>query len=182
MKKIIFLSTAVLGFSLASTAQTSSSGSQSTALSLSNAIAVTFTGSGSSNGGSVSVPFSSVSDFTNGITTSVQTLKVQSNKLFNLGVSVNSANFTYSGTTSPAPVMPVNGVLSLQVTNNNAGGLLNSLFDLLNGALSTVQQTLVSLGSNGGNQTLSLQYKATPGFAYPAGTYTANVVFTTTQP
>ena len=182
MKKIIFLTTAVLGFNLAANAQSSSGASQSTALSLSNAIAVTFTGSGSSNGGSVSVPFSSVADFTNGITTSVQTLKVQSNKLFNLGVSVNAANFTYSGTASPAPVMPISGVLALQVTGNGAGGLLNSLFNALSSTLSTAEQTLVSLGSNGGNQTLSLQYKATPGFAYPAGTYTANVVFTTTQP
>ncbi len=40
---------------------------------------------------------------------------------------------------------------------------------------------LISNGQNGGNQTFSVMYNATPGFAYPAGTYTVDVVYTATQ-
>jgi hypothetical protein len=40
---------------------------------------------------------------------------------------------------------------------------------------------MINSASKGGNQTFEVKYKATPGFAYPAGTYTTDVVYTATQ-
>ena len=183
MKKIIVLAAAILGFNMASNAQTASAtASQSVALSLSNAIAITFVASGTNTGTAVSIPFATVADYTNGVTSSAQQLKVQSNKAFNVTLNANATSFTYSGTTSPAPSMPVAGVLAAQVTANATGGTVASGFNGAYGGITSSSQSLISGCSNGGNQTFSIQYQATPGFAYPAGTYTTNVVYTATQP
>ena len=78
--------------------------------------------------------------------------------------------------------MPVSGVLAAQVTANATGGTIASAFNSAYGGLTASAQSLISSCTNGGNQTFSVQYQATPGFAYPAGTYTTNVVYTATQP
>jgi hypothetical protein len=184
MKKIIVLSAALLlGTSFASNAQTASAtASQSVALSLSNAIAITFVTSGTTTGTAVSIPFATVADYTNGVASAAQQLKVQSNKTFHVFVNTSSTNFTYSGTTSPAPTMPVAGVLAAQVTANATGGAIATPFSGAYGGLTSSSQNIINTGLNGGNQTFSIQYMATPGFAYPAGTYTANVIYTATQP
>ena len=182
MKKIIILSAAVLGFNMAAHAQATSSANQNVALNLSNAIAITFVSSGTATGAAVTIPFTTVADYTNGVTSSLQQMKVQSNKTFHVYANSNTANFTYSGTTTPSPTMPVNGVLGLQVSNNNTGGTVSSGCNGSFLALTTSQQAIISTGLNGSNQTFSVQYQATPGFTYPAGTYTANIVYTATQP
>ena len=49
---------------------------------------------------------------------------------------------------------------------------------------STAQAPAASIltgASNGNNQTFSVKYKATPGFAYPAGVYAVDVTYTATQ-
>ena len=183
MKKIIVLAAAVLGFNIAANAQTvSATASQSVALSLSNAIAITFVASGTTTGTAVSIPFATVSDYTNGVASAAQQLKVQSNKTFHVFVNTSSTNFTYVGSTTPAPTMPVSGVLAAQVTANATGGSIATPFSGAYGGLTSSSQNLINTGLNGGNQTFSIQYMATPGFAYPAGTYTANVIFTASQP
>ncbi len=182
MKKIIILSAAVLGFNLAANAQATSSANQNVALSLNNAIAITFVSTGNATGSAVSIPFSTVADYTNGVTSSAQQLKVQSNKVFNITVNANAVNFTYAGATTPAPTMPVSGVLAAKVTANGTGGTIATAFNSSYGNLTNAAQSLIATCTNGGNQTFSVQYQATPGFAYPAGTYTTNVVYTATQP
>jgi hypothetical protein len=182
MKKVIIFSAAILGLNMAANAQATSSANQNVALSLSNAIAITFVSTGTATGSAVSIPFTTVADYTSGVTSSAQQLKVQSNKVFNVTVNANTASFTYSGTTTPAPTMPVSGVLAAQVTANGTGGTVASSFNSAYGNLTSAAQSMISTCANGGNQTFSVQYQATPGFAYPAGTYTANVVYTATQP
>ncbi len=183
MKKIIILSAALLGLNLGANAQTASStANQNVVLSLSNAIAITFVSTSSNTGTAVSIPFATVADYTNGVTSTAQQLKVQSNKAFNVTVNANAANFTYSGSTTPAPSMPVSGVLAAQITANATGGTVATGFNGIYGGITSSAQSLISGCSNGGNQTFSVQYQATPGFAYPAGTYTTNVVYTATQP
>ena len=181
MKKIIILSAAVLGFNMAANAQATSSANQNVALSLSNAIAITFVSTSSATGSAVSIPFTTVADYTNGVSSSAQQLKVQSNKVFNVTVNANAASFTYSGTTTPSPVMPVSGVLAAKVTANGTGGTIASPFAAF-ASLTSSAQSMLTACNNGGNQTFEVTYQATPGFAYPAGTYTANVVYTATQP
>ena len=182
MKKILSIA-AILGFAFAANAQNaSSSASQTAKLSLSNAVEITFTGSGTTTGGLVTLPFTTVNDYADGVESSAQTLKVRSNKAFGVTVKTNAANFSYSGSTSPAPEMPVSNVLKLKVSANNTGGTIANPFSASSyKTLTSADQNLISNGTYGGNQTFAVQYEATPGFAYPAGDYTVNVVYTVTQ-
>ncbi|MGN6568950.1 MAG: hypothetical protein ACTHJ0_13400 [Flavipsychrobacter sp.] len=181
MKKIVIIAAAFLGFASAANAQSASAtATQQVNLNLTNAIAITFTGSGTSTGGAVSMPFSTVSDYTNGVTSATQQLKVQSNKNFTVTVNTNASTFTYTGSTTPAPSMPVDA-LNLKVTANGTGGTIAGTFGTAYTDLSATSQNLITNGTYGGNQTFSVQYQATPGFAYPAGTYTTSVVYTATQ-
>lgn len=159
-----------------------SSASQTVKLSLSNAIEITFTGNNSATGADVTIPFASVNDYANGVESDAQQLKIRSNKNFSVSVMTNSNLFTYTGRTTPAPTMSVNGVLALKVTANGTGGSIASPFSNSTYAtLKKAKQTLISAADRGGNQTFSVKYKATPGFAYPAGTYAVDVVYTATQ-
>ena len=181
MKKIAIIATMFFGFASAANAQTASAtATQQVNLSLTNAIAITFTGSGTATGAAVTMPFTTVADYTNGVTSSAQALKVQSNKNFTVTVNTNASTFTYTGSTTPAPSMPVSN-LNVMVTANGTGGTIAGTFGTAYTDLSATAQSLITNATYGGNQTFSVQYQATPGFAYPAGTYTTSVVYTATQ-
>ena len=182
MKKVIAIA-AILTSAIAANAQNaSSSATQTVNLNLSNAIEITFTGSGTATGAAVNLAFSTVNDYANGVTSTAQELKVRSNKNFTVAVKANTANFTYTGSTTPAPVMPVSGVLGVKVSANGTGGTIASPFSATTySGLTSTNANLITNGVNGGNQTFSVMYQATPGFAYPAGTYAADVVYTATQ-
>ena len=80
MKKIIAIAAfASLGFA-ANAQNANSSASQTVNLSLSNAIEITFTGTGNATGSDVTIPFTTVNDYANGVESSAQELKVRSNK------------------------------------------------------------------------------------------------------
>ena len=183
MKKIIIVAAAFLGLAYSSNAQNASAtASQSVSLDLTNAIAITFTGSGTNTGGAVTLPFSTVSDYANGVTSTAQQLKVQSNLAFDVAVKANATNFTYSGSYTTGTTMPVSGVLKLMVTANSTGGSIASPFSgTAYSTLTATDQNLITNGTYGSNQLFSIQYKAEPGFTYPAGTYTTSVVYTATQ-
>jgi hypothetical protein len=184
MKKIIIATTAILGFATASYAQTNASGtaSQTIQLSLSNALEISFTGTGSATGGTVTLPFTTVNDYANGVASSAQEIKVRSNKNFGVTVKTSTTyfNVTNNGVTTVS-TMPAN-VLGIMVTANATGGTIGTGFSAsAYNSLSATAANLINNASFGGNQTFSVQYKATPGFAYPAGTYTTDVVYTATQ-
>jgi hypothetical protein len=181
MKKVIVIAS-VLFASYAANAQTaaSASASQTTKLSLTDAVEIVFTGSGSATGSTVTMPFTTVDNYTNGVETDAQELKVRSNKNFSVTVKSNATNFSYSGSTTPAPTMPVSGVLNLMVTSNSTGGSIASPFSAYS-SLTSSNQDLITAANRGGNQTFSVKYKGTPGFSYPAGDYSVNVVYTVTQ-
>ena len=183
MKKIIAIAAlATMGFTANAQTQTNqtSSASQTAKLVMSNAIEITF--NGSAEGADVSIPFTTVNDYANGVESGAQELKVRSNKNFSVAVKASSDKFNYVGTTSPAPSMPVSGVLGVLVSSNNTGGTIATPFSgTAYSTLTKDNQNLISAGRNGGNQTFAVKYKATPGFAYPAGTYSVDVVYTATQ-
>ena len=183
MKKIITIAAAFLGIASTSNAQNASAtATQSVSLTLSNAIAITFTGSGTSTGGAVTLPFSTVSDYANGVTSTGQQLKVQSNLPFDVTVKANATNFTYTGTYTTGTTMPVSGVLKLLVASNSTGGSIATPFSsTAYTTLTAADQNLINNGTYGSNQLFTVQYQATPGFTYPAGTYTTSVVYTATQ-
>lgn len=182
MKKIIaiaitlFISVFTAGAQTAATA----TASQQVNMSLTDAIAITFVKSGTTTGNAVTMNFKTVKNYSSGISSATQQFKVQSNKNFIISVNTNAANFSYTGTEMPAPVMPVN-ILTMKVTANATRGSIVSPFNSF-GSLSSTSQNVINNGSYGGNQTFSVKYKATPGFSYPSGTYTTTVVFTATQP
>ena len=126
--------------------------------------------------------FSGVNNYANGVESNEQELSISSNKNYTITVKTNSDKFTYTGNTTPAPAMPVNGVLGLVVTENNTNGSIATPFSNSNYAtLTHNNQNLITSAARGGNRTFSVKYKATPGFAYPAGNYVVDVVYTATQ-
>lgn len=182
MKKLIAIAVFATMTIAAQAQNQSSSASQKVNLNLGNAIEITFVGSGNATGADVDIPFNTVNDYANGVESSDQQLKVRSNKDFDVTVKTDATNFTYSGSTIPAPVMPVKDVLNLKVTSNTTGGSIASPFSGAQFASITDQdQGLIDDGIRGGDQKFAIKYKATPGFNYPAGTYSVNVVYTATQ-
>jgi len=183
MKKFITIAAfATIGFSANAQNQSNQSGSasQTVQLTLSNAIEITFTGNSSATGAAVTIPFTTVNDYANGVESDAQELKVRSNKNFSVAVKTNNPKFSYTGSTTPAPEMPVEGVLAVKVTANGTGGDIAGSFNSY-ATLTSSNQNLITGADRGGNQTFSVKYKATPGFAYPAGTYAVDVVYTATQ-
>lgn len=181
MKKVLTIAAmAIVGF--AAKAQTpSSTATQTVNLNLSNAIELTFTGNNSATGAAVNLAFNTVNDYANGVESANQELKVRSNRRFGVAVKTSAANFTYTGSVTPAPVMPVS-VLGLKVMANGTGGTVATPFSTTAYApLSATSANLLTNCNNGGNQTFSIKYEAEPGFTYPAGTYTTDVVYTATQ-
>jgi hypothetical protein len=112
MRKIVLLAATLIVF-VSAKAQVNSSASQTVNLNLSNAIEITFTGSGTATGDPVTMSFTTVTDYANGVESGDQQMKVRSNKNFKVSVKSNAANFTYTGTTTPAPTMVVANVLNL---------------------------------------------------------------------
>lgn len=183
MKKTILGLAFILGFNTISNAQNASAtASQSTSLSLSNAISINFTGTGTTVGGTVSMAFSTITDFLTGITSSAQQLKVQSNLPFDVTVKVDANSFLYAGLgIVNINLLPTN-MYQLKVTANGTGGSIASPFSSSSFAtLTGNNQNLITNGTNGNNQTFSVTYKCIPGLLLPAGIYSQNVVYTATQ-
>ena len=180
MKKIVtylIIHMAALGAAYAQGGNASAS--QTASLQLGDALDISFTNTGSATGSSVNLNINSINKLTNGVTSSNQTLKVRSNKKFAVSVKTNSTYFTYSGSASPAPSMPAS-ILAIKINNNNTGGSIVSPFNGF-GPLSANDQAAINNGTNGDNKTFRVKYKATPGFDYPGGSYTIDVIYTATQ-
>jgi len=180
MKKIAIITALFTAFTITAKAQTtvSATATQTVNLNLTDVIYISFVGSGSSTGGVVNLPFNTVTDYANGVTSTDQQMVVMSTRHFNVSVQSNAVNFTYTGTTSPAPSVQISNVLQMMVTANGTGG---SLSYSTYAPISSGAGTIINYGSPGGNQTFSVKYKANPGFSLPGGTYTANIVYTATQ-
>ena len=182
MKKIVIAAATLVSFATAANAQTSSTAQQQVNLSLANAIEITFTGSGTATGSAVTMAFTTVANYANGVESANQQLKVRSNKNFTVAVKANAANFSYVGSTTPAPVMPVASVLGIMVPVNGTGGTIASPFSTANfSPITATNQNLITAGTKGGNKTFEIKYEADPQFNYPAGTYSVDVVYTATQ-
>ena len=184
MKKIILFTAGLIGFTTAAMAQSNASGAaqQAVQLGLSNALEITFVANNSASGATVTLPFTTSDDYANGVESATQQLKVRSNKNFNVTVKTAGANFMVTNNGSTATSSMPASVLGLVVTNNSTGGKLgqNFLASAYN-ALSNTAANLITNATNGGNQNFTVKYKATPGFAYPAGTYATDVIYAATQ-
>ena len=185
MKKLLSIAALSFGIATAAQAQTtsapSSNATQQVQLSLSDALELSFVGSGNT-GTTVSLPFTTVAHYSSGVQSAPQDLVVKSNKKFSVSVKTSAATFSYAGSATSGTNMPVNGVLGISVNANSTGGSVAAPFSTSTySSLTAADQTLISNANNGGNQTFSIKYEAKPSFAYPAGTYTVDVVYTATQ-
>lgn len=161
MKKILTLAVILLAGFSAAHAQSTATASQSVSLTLQNAIDISIT---SATG--TSFLFDDVTKYGAGLTNAnASTFQVKSNRPW--AVTVKAAAATFSGPASPATQMP-STVLGVKL---NGGSSFS--------ALSTTAASLTS-GARGTN-TFNVDYNATPGYAYDAGTYTLSVVYTATQ-
>ncbi|MCB9046851.1 MAG: hypothetical protein H6550_12030 [Chitinophagales bacterium] len=181
MKKIALI---LLLATVAGTAQAQSNeqaaASQSTNLVMSNAIEITFNSNGNSQGDVVSLAFDNVNDYANGVESSPIELKVRSNKKFHVWAKASSNRFSYSGSTTPAPQMNVNK-LAIKVVSNNTGGTTPNSVNNKYSNMSRSNKKLINNGTAGGNNTFAIQYKANPGYEFPAGTYSVDIIYTATQ-
>lgn len=178
------MAVAALGFNANAQSQANQTGAvnQTVDLLLSNVLEMEFVSNGQATGPTLQFEFDSINDYVNGIESDPQQIVIRSNKSYTVEVKANAANFSYVGTTFPAPSMPVAGVLSLIVTENNTGGYIHSPFSASTYySLRDFNEYIIGAGGAGANQTFSVKYKATPGFSYPAGAYSIDVVYTATQ-
>lgn len=159
------LSIAIIGlciFHSNVSAQTTASASHNVGLQLSNAIEVSFVDGASG----ASLAFSTADNYNNGvIAESAASIRVRSNKSYNVSVKSATANFN----STSATVMPVSSILHVK---ENTQSTFRSI--------TNTDQNLLTNQSRGVN-VFKLTYRATPGFNYDGGTYSVNIIYTATQ-
>jgi hypothetical protein len=155
-------------------------GQQTVQLALSHALDITFTNNNNNIGNTVNLIFDDINDYTNGVESSDQQLRVRSNAEFDVRVEVASEHFTYTGNASSNNSMDVDEVLKMKVTENNTGGTITGGFQNYK-KLTDNDKKMINKGEPGNDQTFSVRYKATPGFGYAAGTYAVDVIYTLTE-
>jgi hypothetical protein len=162
MKNLLLILTIFFGLNTLANAQATASANHNVNLNLTNAIEISFTTGGSG----VTMAFSTADHYNDGVeATNAATIRVRSNKGYNVTVKSGSVNFSSAAVTT----MPVSGVLHIKEANqSNYTGLTNQ------------DQNLV-VNQNRGINSIDISYKATPGFNFDAGTYMVSVVFTATQ-
>lgn len=187
MKKLLVytcISLVTMGTGLAQNQNNQSeSASQSAILGLTNGIDISYVNTNTTTGNMATMPFTSTNDFANGVMSSSHQLRVRSNKKFSVAARCDEQTFSYQGTSSNITVSDLpHDALWMKVSQNNTGGSLSGSFLNNNfAALTSANQDIIVNGVQGGNQTFTVQYKCTPGFVLPAGTYNMDVVFTATQ-
>jgi len=164
--------------SLKLSAQSTTVVTQQVDITLTNIIVLEFSSTGTNTGSAVTMPISTIANYSSGVTSSTYQLVAASTKAFNIQVKTNAANFTYTG--SYTTTMPVSGKLKLQVTANGTGGSIQNSFSSYQ-SLTSANQNLITGCTTGNNKTFSIQYQALPGMSYPAGTYATSVIYTATQ-
>ncbi|MBS1771356.1 MAG: hypothetical protein JST82_00760 [Bacteroidetes bacterium] len=184
MRKKLFTALAVmLCTGMAAYAQNASAGaSQRLVIELTNAIEISFSSTGSATGSTVTFPFANPTQYGSGATSPEYQLTIRSNQPFTINVKTSDKNFTYAGVVNPAPVMPVAGVVSMLITQNQSGGVVVAPFSSTSfGNIDETAKTLLTTCNNGGNQWFAVKYKASPGFSYPGGLYSIDAIYTATQ-
>jgi len=164
MKKLILSIVTIFALYTVANAQTAvtANANHNVTLTLNNQLEVAFTGSNNN----VTMAFATPDNYTNGVTAdNAASIKVRSNKAYNVTVKAAAADFTSTSATT----MPVNNVLFVKEATQT--GYVN---------LTAADQNLLTNQTRGTN-TFNVSYKATPGFNYDGGSYTVSVVYTATQ-
>lgn len=158
----------------------SAGGSQKVALQLANVVQISQF-NGQSNSGTVSMPVTTAATLGQGIESPVYTVSINSTDGFNVKAQAVEEYFAYSGSAATAPNMKVADVLEMKVVENKTTGNIASGYNQYQPVQGTSQTSVIDNGNRGSNQTFAVQYKATTGYKYPGGTYTASIMYTVTQ-
>lgn len=180
--KQLFTTLLLITAATTANAQNASSGaSQTVSLALANVVQISQFSAGNGNSSAVSMPLMGTDVMNNGIESPEYSVSINSTNGFSVKAQAVSEYFTYSGPATTNTTMKVSDVLALKVTNNATTGNIaggHSQFQPVSGS---AQSQVITDASRGANQTFAVKYKATPGYDYPGGTYTASVVYTVTQ-
>ncbi|OSZ79191.1 hypothetical protein CAP35_13325 [Chitinophagaceae bacterium IBVUCB1] len=130
------------------------------------------------NGTNPTMHFNTVNDFANGVMSDEQELLIRSNKNFVVRVRAQASRFAFAGNGND-PRMPLS-VLRLKVIQNNTGGSIASGHHNFT-SISTNGKNMITNATAGGNNRFKVQYRATPGYTYPAGQYAIDIIYTATQ-
>jgi len=170
-----------LGSFTAVKAQNASGNAQQTVkLALAGVMELTFVNTNSQTGNTVSLVFDDVQDYSDGVESSEQNLRVRSNKKFQVHVESATKYFTYTGSATSGNNMKVKDVLKMKVVANNTGGPTTNGFNNYK-SIEDDDERFINNADAGDNQTFAIKYKATPGYSYAPGTYTTDVIFTLTE-
>lgn len=168
-------------FCCSAKAQSSGGGSgQDSRLSLVEVVSASLFASDSSNTSSINIPIGGINALADGTESHEIDVTLQSTSDYDVSVSSSSEYFTYNGTASNPTPMLVKDVLSIKITGNNTGGAVSNGFTQYQPIDGSLNQLIIATGLSG-SRTFSFKYMAQPGFNYPAGTYTTDIVYTITK-
>ena len=178
-KKILIIVLSIGASYMAKSQEATSAASQQTALGLEDVVGVSlFSGSGNGNGGGVvEIPMDGVNALANGIESPEIEIKLQSTTAFDVSISSSSNTFAYTGPSTFGTTMNVTDVLDVMITENSTGGSIGSGFSQYQPVDGTTKKPIINSGQPG-VRTFAFKYKANPGFEYPAGTYTTDIIYT----
>lgn len=181
MNKHLTLVAALVLTGYASTAQNAGSGAtQTMKMDMAEVVSASLFGNGpGSPPPVVELPINGTGALTTGIESPEIQVTLQCNSAYDVSVSCTSPAFTYAGPNQGTQML-VADVLSIMISSNNTGGNIGSGFSQYGAITGTTPKVAIASGQPG-SRTFGFKYKANPGFNYPAGTYTAEIVYTVTK-
>ncbi len=177
MQRLVLLLVFIISFRHAAAQSAGADAVQQVQLDLHNAIELSWV-----NNNAVHLSFKNTTDFEKGVVSDPQQLRVCSQQKFDITIRATAPHFTYNGASTPQPAMPVDGVLSIRVLQNTTCGAIAAPFSLRNyHTIKNSDANLIINGERCSAENISVVYHAVPGFAYPPGVYTVDVIYTATQ-
>lgn len=149
-------------------------------LSLAEVVSASLFAQDSASTAQIVIPIGGINALADGAESHEIEVTLQSTADYDVSVSSSSEYFTYNGTATTPTQMLVKDVLSIKITSNTTGGMVSNGFTQYQPVDGALNQLIIATGLSG-TRTFAFRYKAQPGFNYPAGTYTTDIVYTITK-
>lgn len=149
-------------------------------LSLTEVVSASLFAADSGSTSSIAIPIGGINALADGAESHEIEVTLQCTADYDVSVSSSSEYFTYNGPDANPTPMLVKDVLSIRITANNTGGSVSNGFTQYQPVDGSLNKLIIASGLSG-TRTFSFKYMAQPGFNYPAGTYTTDIVYTITK-
>ena len=149
---------------------------QSATVKLKNIFSASVGSSNGQGGANVQIPIYGANALRNGIESSEMEVTLLCTSDFHISIASSSTNFLYTGPSTNNPIMPVKDVLSIIITENKTNGTISNGFNQYKNISKTAKQIINS--GQLGIRSFKFKYKAIPGFLYPAGNYSTDIIYT----